>query len=347
LARALAPMLLAVALSGCRADGPAPGSSAGGPPAGTAPPSPARDHAVDEAAAEATDRAASESPWAARYYDGYLAETLDGDIAAARTAYEEVLAGAGASEPEAAARAALRLAYLEGMTGSRRRAADLLARAAVLGSDDPALVEQSDRLRVDLGIGLGLGIGGIGSLAAGPGDPGNVAEVRGPPIGTHLDGVDQATGAAFDVAEQALAVYHRLTLRPRLEELTAGIRAKERAMDEAVRAYRAVLGNGDSGAAPASDAPVLAQVAVELRIGSLYHDLAVALVFDLPPELETGAAARIRRNLRGTAINYLRKAAAAYRRAVAAGGTGAPVAAERWVNAARLGERSVAELLGE
>ena len=61
----------------------------------------------------------------------------------------------------------------------------------------------------------------------------------------------------------------------------------------------------------------------------------------------TLTAARIRRNLRGTAIAYLRKAAAAYRRAVAAGATGGPLGAERWVNAARLGERSVAELLGE
>lgn len=254
--------------------------------------------------------------WRARFYQGYFAETLRGDLELAHSAYDDVIRGAGEAEPELAARAALRLAELEARVGNRREAVELVARASALGRDDPDVVARADRMQAHLASVRSKG-----------------SEVRGPPAGTALEGVGDEAAARFADAEQLLAAYHTVRLRPRLEDLRGGVRAKERAMDVAVRAYREVIELGD---------PV-ASAAAEFRTASLYHDLALSLMFDLPPELEEHAAARLRRELRGQAIAHLRKALNAYERSLdeAADLPGS----DRWRVAAERGRASVEDLL--
>ncbi|MCG8417943.1 MAG: hypothetical protein MJE77_08380 [Proteobacteria bacterium] len=252
-----------------------------------------------------------------RYYAGYLLETLHGDVASARTAYEEVVAEGGPLSPEIAARAALRLAELEFLAGRRRRALELTARAWSLGRDHIEIVERADRLQTRLG-----------SLRS------DGSEVRGPPISTRLESVSAGAAEPFSRAEELLRAYHHIRLAPRLERLRAGVRAKENAMEAAVRAYRAVLSHRE----------VAAIVAAEFRIGSLYHDLALSLMFDLPPELEPRAREQLRRSLRVSAMSYLRRARAAYQRSLDRAVD--PPVGERWTVAARVGLRSVSDLLG-
>jgi len=119
---------------------------------------------------------------------------------------------------------------------------------------------------------------------------------------------------------------------PVLEALSSTVRAKQRATEEAVRAYRAV-----------AEAGGIARVAAQYRIGSLYHDLALELVFDLPPELDPGVASRLRRSLRTSALGYLKKATAAYRAS-----KDEPAAdAQAWRAAADADLRGAEALLGE
>ncbi len=281
---------------------------------------PARDAGVATATvpADGAPRGPKTS-WATRYYEGYLAETLHGDVAAARAAYSDVITNGADKDPVSAARAALRLAELERLAGNRRKAQELVARAAVLGQSNLAIVERADRAQSHLA-----------SLH----DRGS--EVRGPPAGTALEGVSQAARDAFRAAEGLLTEYHRRQLQPRLEGVRAGIRAKERAMEAAERAYHEVIAFGEREAT----------VAAELRIGSLHHDLALALLFDVPPELEAEEAAKLRRSLRGRALTNLRKARAAYERSLeAAGDDKTPALTERWRLAAELGLRAVKDLL--
>jgi hypothetical protein len=92
-----------------------------------------------------------------------------------------------------------------------------------------------------------------------------------------------------------------------LETLSSSIRLKEDATEDVVARYRAV-----------AEAGGLAQIAASYRAGSLYHDLALSLLFELPPELDPAVAAGLRRTLRGRAIADLKKAVTEYRAALAA-----------------------------
>jgi hypothetical protein len=112
---------------------------------------------------------------------------------------------------------------------------------------------------------------------------------------------------AFAAAERALAQVHKLRPRPVLEALSTSIRVKEDATEDVVQRYRAVAEHGG-----------LAQIAASYRAGSLYHDLALGLLFELPPELDPAVAAGLRRTLRGRAVAYLKKAVTEYRASLAA-----------------------------
>ena len=311
----LAATLLAAMSLACsnRAPEPTPGPGPGVPRSRLA-------TEIAEAGPSETERAAS------RYYEGYLSETLRGDIVGARAAYDAVISESGAQAPIIAARAALRVAELEILAGRPRQAFEFTARAWVLGADNPDIVERADRLQARLG--------GLRS------DPG---EVRGPPIGTGLVDVPDQAAEEFARAEELLRAYHRKRLEPRLEQLQAGVRSKENAMDAAVRSYRAVL-------ALTGDQPAVV-VAAEFRTASLYHDLALSLMFELPPELEPGARERLRRSLQASAMSYLRKALLAYQRSVAAAGQLPPgqssESIQRWAIAADVGLRAVSDLLGD
>jgi hypothetical protein len=159
------------------------------------------------------------------------------------------------------------------------------------------------------------------------------AGVRGPPVGTLPEGVSQEAARGLSAAETLLAAFYAIDVKPRLEDLQAGVRARQRAVEVAVRAYRDVV---------ALDEPA-AGAAAELRIATLYHDLAIAMVFDLPPELERLAASRLRRQFRVKAVAFLRRARDAYRQALAQVPGGAE--GERWRRAAEQGLGSVDDLL--
>jgi hypothetical protein len=233
--------------------------------------------------------------------DGLLAE-LTGDEASARTAYEEILSSSDAP-PAVAARAALHLAQFEARAERTGRARDLIARATALAPNDPTIVDGADRVRAEI------------VAASGAGD------IRGPKLGTPLPGADTKTAAAWTAAEQALARVHAMRPRQRL-----AVWEKEDATADVVRRYRAI---GEAGG--------VAEVAAEYRIGSLYHDLALGLMFE-------PVAADLRRTLFTGARTYLKKATTSYRESLA--GTTAPDA-ELWRLAAETDLRAALDVLGE
>lgn len=221
------------------------------------------------------------------FAEGLLAE-LTGDVEAARAGYERVLAASDA--PAAlAARAALHLAQLESRAGRNRNALDLVARASALAPGDVAIGEGVAQLRADAVAASGEG------------------NIRGPRLGTPLPGVEPRVAEAFAAAERSLARVHALRPRPILEALSTSIRVKEDATESVVAKFRAVAEHGG-----------LAAVAARYRAGSLYHDLALGLLFELPPELDANVAAGLRRTLRGRALAYLNKAVEEYEAALAA-----------------------------
>jgi len=247
------------------------------------------------------------------FFDAVLAE-LTGDLPAARAGFEHVL-GARDARPALAARAALHLAQLEARAGRSRRALDLVARASALAPSDVAISEGVAELQADV------------VAAAGAGD------LRGPRLGTPLPGVPPAVAAAFAAAERSLARVHELRPRPLIEALSTSIRAKEDATESTVQQYRAVAERGG-----------LAHIAASYRAGSLYHDLALGLLFELPPELDPAVAAGLRRTLRGRAVAYLKKAVSEYKASLAA-----PKHAddELWRLAAETDLRGARDVLGE
>jgi tetratricopeptide (TPR) repeat protein len=257
------------------------------------------------------------APEAGRYWHAYLADVL-GDDGGGRAGYEAAYASAG-DDPALAARAALHLAAREATAGNRRRALELVARATQLAPDDDGVRDAADRLQA--------------GLAAAPSGA-EQDEVRGPPLGTPLPGATPEVAADFAAAEKLLARAHRIRMEPALESLSSTVRVKEGATDAAVLAYKKVA---EAGGLPA--------VAAEFRAGSLYHDLAVELVFDLPPELDPAVASRLRRTLGDSARAYLRKAVQAYKRALAIDAHGDD--AELWRVPAQTNLRAAGELLGE
>ncbi len=231
---------------------------------------------------------------APEFVDAVVAE-LAGDEPAARAAFERVLAATDAPPP-LAARAALHLAQLDArVAGKSRHALDLVARAAALAPSDPAITEGVAQVQANV------------VAASGAGD------LRGPKAGTILPGLDPTLAEAFATAERALARVHAIRPQQRLE-----VWAKEDATEDVVAKYRVVAEHGG-----------LAQVAADYRTGSLYHDLALGLLFELPPELDPNVAA-------GPApLAYCKSAAASYRASL-----GEPVDARRRAVAARRRDRS-------
>jgi hypothetical protein len=268
----------------------------------------------DRAVADPARGIATELDGAAPAFSGAVLAELTGDLAAARAGFEQVLA-ASETSAQLAARAALHLAQLELHAGRSRHALDLVARASALAPSDVAIAEGVAELHADV------------VAAAGAGD------LRGPRIGTPLPGVEPSVAAAFAAAERALARVHKLRPRPIIEALSTSIRVKEDATEGAVLAYRAVAERGG-----------LAHIAASYRIGSLYHDLALGLLFELPPELDPAVAAGLRRTLRGRAVAYLKKAVAEYRASLAAPSHPDD---ELWRLAAETDLRGARDVLGE
>jgi hypothetical protein len=235
--------------------------------------------------------------------DAVLAE-LTGDVAAARAGFEKLIAAPDAPAP-LAARAALHLAQLEAHAGNSRRALELGARAAALAPNDVAITDGIAQLRADV------------VAASGTGD------IRGPPVGVTLPGVEPKVADAFAAAERALALVHRF--QPRPFEVVLG--AKEDATEAVVERYRAI-----------AEHPGIAHLAATYRIGSLYRDLAFGLLFELP-QLDPS----VRGLLRVRALGYLKAAIAAYEACLAGP---APAEAELWRAAAETDLRAARDVLG-
>jgi hypothetical protein len=238
--------------------------------------------------------------------DGLIAELIGNDTAA-RESYERILTASDAPA-DVAARAALHLAQLEARAGKSGRARDLIVRATALAPNDPSIIEGADRVRADI-----VAASGAGDIQ--------------PKLGTPLPGVTSKVAAAYGTAEQAFARVHSMRSRERL-----AVWEKEDATAEVVRRYRALAESGG-----------VAEVAAEYRIGSLYHDLALGLMFE-PVDAE------LRRTLFAGARKYLEKAATAYRASLAAH---APAEAETleefkvWRLAAESDLRAVLDVLGQ
>ncbi len=243
--------------------------------------------------------------------DAVIAE-LTGDPDAARAAFERVL-DATDTPPALAARAALHLAQLEARTGKSRHALDLVARASALAPSDKAVIDGASQVEADL------------VAASGAGD------IRGPRLDTPLPGVEPRVVAEFAAAERALERVHEMRPRAVIESLSSSLRDKEDATEDVVAKYRAVALHGG-----------LAQVAADYRAGSLYHDLALGLLFELPPELDPAFAAGLRRTLRVRAVAYLHRAVASYRACLA--GVATPDA-ELWRAAADTDLRGASDVL--
>ena len=257
--------VIVLALGACHDDGPK-ARSAGTTPGVTQP-------SVADPATGVTTELDGIAP---EFGDAVIAE-LAGDAAGARTAFQKVLDAPDAPAP-IAARAALHLAQLDGRAGKSRHALDLSARAAALAPNDAAITEGVAQVQADV------------VAASGGGD------LRGPKAGTALPGVDPKLADAFARAERTLVRVHAIRPHQRLE-----IWAKEDATEELVAMYRAIRDK----AAERTGTGALAQIAADYRIGSLYHDLALGLLF--------GGAAE----LRGRALAYLKLAATAYRASLA------------------------------
>lgn len=271
------------------------------------PPPVAAKSAADPATGVVTDLDGA----APAFGDGVIAE-LTGDPDSARAAFERVLAAPDAP-PALAARAALHLAQLDARAGKSRHALDLVARASALAPSDPAVVEGTAQVEADLVAASGAG------------------EIRGPQLETPLPGVAPALAAEFATAEHALARVHEMRPRAVIEALSSSLRDKEDATEDVVAKYRKVAERGG-----------LAQVAADYRTGSLYHDLALGLLFELPPELDPSFAAGLRRTLRVRAVAYLRRAVTAYRACLA--GPSTPDS-ELWRLAAETDLRSASDVL--
>jgi hypothetical protein len=190
-----------------------------------------------------------------------------------------------------------------------------VARAAALAPSDVAIAEGVAELQADVVAAAGT------------------ADLRGPRIGTPLPGVEPRVAEAFAAAERAFEHVHKLRPRPIIEALSTSIRAKESATEDVVLKYRAVAEHGG-----------LARIAASYRAGSLYHDLALGLLFELPPELDPAVAAGLRRTLRGRAVAYLKKAVGEYRASLDAAKQPDD---ELWRLAAETDLRAAHDVLGE
>ncbi len=253
------------------------------------------------------------------FYRGYLVDVLAGDRELASSHYQAVL-GAGTEEPALVAHAALRLALWAEAKRQRAVASDLAIRASVLGSGTPYIQVEAEQLRRRLAQ-TGRTQGGI--------------KIRGPKAGTVLRGVPKTVAAQFAVAEMLLASYHRFRLKPRLEALGASLEGKRTAMRRAVSAYREVVD---------SEVPT-AVLAAEFRIASIYHDYSLALSFELPDELDSQVASRLRSSLLSEVRQVRARSRSAYVRSLDANkGRSGPQVRE-WADAATRGLASVKDLL--
>ncbi len=270
--------------------------------------------AADRSAADPAEGITTELDGAAAAFGEAMLAELTGDQATARAGFERVLASPDSPAP-LAARSALHLAQLESRAGRSGHARDLSLRASALAPNDPVIIDGGAQIRASA------------VAASGAGD------LRGPRLGTALPGVDPAVAALFAAAEKAREKVHRLRPRPIIEALSTSIRAKEDATEAVVAQYRSIAEHGG-----------IALVAAHYRAGSLYHDLALGLLFELPPELDPNVAAGLRGTLRGRARVYLKKAAAEYKLALAAA---AVPDAELWRLAAETDLRAAQDVLGE
>jgi hypothetical protein len=232
---------------------------------------------------------------------------VSGDIDGARKVLLAV-ASEHSNRRELRARASLRLAEIAEITGDRRRALDHLDSAKAVAGPGHGLALEADDRRARI-------------LTDTP-----LADVRGPVPGSVVLKLEPPMVLVrFRRAENLLASYHRIVVAPRLENINEVLRTKQRALARAIRAYQKVAATGGKEA----------RAAALFRMGAMYHHLAEAVAFEIPPELVPSEAGRLRRKLRAESTASLRKALSYYREAAkveqAPGGGSWPTLAEREV----------------
>ena len=192
---------------------------------------------------------------APEFGDAIVAE-LSGDDAAARAAFGKVLAADDVPAP-IAARVGAPSRAARGAYRQARVALDLVARAAALA---PAIPRSPMASRASRPTSSRRAAAAI--CAARGRDDAAGRRCRRSPMRSRL-------------AERALVRVHAIRPHERLE-----VWAKEDATEDLVAKYRAI-----------AEAGGLAQVAADYRIGSLYHDLALGLLFERQGELRAPAIA--------------------------------------------------------
>lgn len=226
---------------------------------------------------------------------------VSGEVARVRRELRRLL-GSEDTRSDLRAEAALQLAQIADLRGSRRRALQYLQRAEQLAPPGSRLAARAEERRARV-------------LSLAP-----LADVRGPAPGTvRLQGASPEVVQLLRRAERLLVAYHKLGLQPRLETIDAAKAKKIRALRRAVAAYSELLEKGKADA----------RAAALFRIASMYHHLAEALAFRRPPELLPAAARQLRRELRSESSAYLRKALRAYRKAMKVSASGDARQSER------------------
>lgn len=244
-------------------------------------------------------------------YRAYHQRWVRGDIDAARAGLKKLLARQDAPDV-VRAKAALWLGEIAELKGQKRLALAHLDRAKTLAGSQTALARQAEDRRARI-------------VSTTP-----LADVRGPVPGSVRLRDTAAVNVAFRGAEKLLAIYHRVVVQPKLENIDSVRRGKRAALARAVAAYERVAKQGGPAA----------QAASRFRIAAMYHHMAEALAFDRPPEMLPDVARRLARELRGESIGYLRRALVSYR-AVARIAESAET--RRW---RRLAQREVQTLAG-
>ena len=274
-------------------------------PAAPPPPAPT----ASRAAADPAEGATTELDGITPVFSNALLAELEGDEPGAKRDFERVLAAPDAP-PLLAARAAIHLAQLDVRAGESRRALDLVARATTLAPGDTQIAEGVAQVEADVVAASGA------------------SDIRGPKLDKPLPGADPKVADAFVKADRALVQVHAIRPRQRLD-----VWAKEDATEDVAARYRKI-----------AEAGGVAKIAADYRIGSLYHDLALGLLFELPPGLEPSVAAELRRTLRTRALAYLKRAVASYQECLAAPKS---PEAELWQLAAETQLRNARDVLGE
>jgi hypothetical protein len=253
----------------------------------------------------------------------YHRRWVSGELRQARRGLQALL-GRGDASDALRAKAALWLAEIAELRGQKRAALEQLEAAKRLAGPATALARIADDRRARI-------------VSSAP-----LADVRGPAPGSVRLRETPQINALFRRAEQRLVAFHRVVVRPRIENIDSVRRGKQAALSRAVALYEQVERLGSP----------TAKAAARFRVAAMYHHMAEALAFERPPELLQKFARKLTRQLQAQSVAYLSRALSSYR-AVAqvkggggSGGSSSAIEGARWKRLAKREAQTLARLLG-